>query len=372
MSQPQWLGLLQWSLRYQDGTHQSEFRQLSAEDRAFLDRVMQEGVKDEAKRITDIIIDIKDKLDRHAIGDIEIDDLEELFDMTEQIDNAQVFVKFGGIKLLVLLLLTKDPYTSAAHVDKLNVLALSLLGSVSQNNLVVQDEAIRRNILRILHDVCVATNSTPAIKSRVIYAFSCIVRSHAIAESIFVTQYLRDVFTSVLSSPDVTDDATRRVLFLSQALASSDGASIQRLELISECLFDKLARYLVSPNIDISESALRLVEIFVQSREGLVRLEPFSSDILESIRQNIRTLRDVLEGIPASANDDREHANEQMLRWQSLLDTLTSDDFGRNSAPSLMRASEIEVPDSCYSNALSGNVSGSGESTSTAPLLLGP
>lgn len=369
-SQPQWLGLLQWSLRYQDGTHSSEYRQLSAEDRAFLDRVMQEGVKDEAKRITDIIVDIKDKLDRHAVGDIEIDVLEELFDMTEQIDNAQVFVKFGGIKLLLLLLHARDPHTSAAHIDKVNVLALSLLGSVAQNNLVVQEEALRRNVLRILHDVCNGSGATPAIQSKCIYAISCIIRSHVIGEALFVTEYMRDLFTHVLSNPTTTDDVTKRVLFLAQALTSSDGTSVQRINLIAECIFSKLGQYLRSSNVDISDSSIRLVEVFASSRQGLARVEPFISDVLEGLRHNITKLNAEMS---SSATEDRAHLTSELLRIQSLVDALATDSDGNSNTTSVNREVEIAIPDSFFNTSINDATSTSNSSSSTAaPLLLGP
>ncbi len=37
---PQWLGLLKWSLQYQDGTHASNAREMNKEDVAWLERVL--------------------------------------------------------------------------------------------------------------------------------------------------------------------------------------------------------------------------------------------------------------------------------------------------------------------------------------------
>jgi len=52
----QWLGLLKWSLQYQDGTKDSEWDELSEEKKAFLEKVMSEGVVDENVRMKQILV----------------------------------------------------------------------------------------------------------------------------------------------------------------------------------------------------------------------------------------------------------------------------------------------------------------------------
>ena len=50
-----WLGLLKWSLSYADGTTPSDNVEISAEDKAFLEAVMAEGVVDENDRMKTIL-----------------------------------------------------------------------------------------------------------------------------------------------------------------------------------------------------------------------------------------------------------------------------------------------------------------------------
>jgi hypothetical protein len=51
-----WLGLLKWSLSYSDGTRDnSDISPMTAEDRAFLEKVMKEGVIDENERMKFIL-----------------------------------------------------------------------------------------------------------------------------------------------------------------------------------------------------------------------------------------------------------------------------------------------------------------------------
>lgn len=49
-----WLGLLKWSLAHQDGTEPSDTRSMSDEDRAWLERVVHEGIRDDMKIMTQI------------------------------------------------------------------------------------------------------------------------------------------------------------------------------------------------------------------------------------------------------------------------------------------------------------------------------
>ena len=52
---PLWTGLLKWSLTQNDGTAPSPAGPMSDEDKEFLRRAVEEGVKDEAKRMAEIL-----------------------------------------------------------------------------------------------------------------------------------------------------------------------------------------------------------------------------------------------------------------------------------------------------------------------------
>ena len=94
---PNWLGLLQWSLAHSDGTSSStNVQRMGDEDRKWLEAVMKENVKDEPARMNQIMVEIVGMLDSNSCSEneerIEIM-LEELRDITEQIDMAQIFVR---------------------------------------------------------------------------------------------------------------------------------------------------------------------------------------------------------------------------------------------------------------------------------------
>merc|ERR1719453_69871 len=54
-SMPLWTGLLKWSLTHNDGTEASPSGPMSDEDKEFLRKAVEEGVKDEAKRMAEIL-----------------------------------------------------------------------------------------------------------------------------------------------------------------------------------------------------------------------------------------------------------------------------------------------------------------------------
>lgn len=168
MSQPNWLGLLKWSLAHSDGTTPSQFSEMSAEDKGWLERVMKEAVKDEPQRINEIMTYMKELLSRPAdqsILEAEQDDiemqLEELRDIIEQVDMAQVFTKFGGCEVLVELL-------SLASLDNNSkAVAAAAIGTATQNNITTQDVLYQKNFLASLVPIFLNTNTSTLVKNKV-------------------------------------------------------------------------------------------------------------------------------------------------------------------------------------------------------------
>lgn len=55
---PDWEGLLKFTLQYTDGTSESNFKEMSAEDKKWLEEAMQQYCNSELKRIEQIIKEI--------------------------------------------------------------------------------------------------------------------------------------------------------------------------------------------------------------------------------------------------------------------------------------------------------------------------
>ena len=106
---------------------------------------MKEGVKDEAARMKVIMADILALLDKEKekkgdevvldsdAEDALLDEMEELRDIVEQIDMAGVFAKFGGCTCLLSLL------KAAALPVSVRAMAASVIGTLAQNNIAVQE-----------------------------------------------------------------------------------------------------------------------------------------------------------------------------------------------------------------------------------------
>ena len=154
---PNWLGLLQWSLKYQDGTTPTEHSPLTEEKRIFLENVMKEMVRDEPERlylITNNIIGYiaksnlaSDNLqlmqllqDHHHSADLDIDiqdNLEECEDIIHQIDMANVFInKYQGLQYLLCILENKsnDINILIPNNYSIRTLVASIIGTLAQNN----------------------------------------------------------------------------------------------------------------------------------------------------------------------------------------------------------------------------------------------
>jgi hsp70-interacting protein len=170
MSQPNWLGLLKWSLAHQDGTSTSQFSEMSEEDKAWLERVMKEAVKDEPQRINEIMQYMKELLSRGDQSILESEQekieiqLEELRDIIEQIDMAQIFTKFGGCEILLSLL-------TFAPLDSDNkAVAAAAIGTATQNNLATQDILYQKHFLSSLVPIFLQTKTT-LLKNKVCLLF---------------------------------------------------------------------------------------------------------------------------------------------------------------------------------------------------------
>merc|ERR1711977_64906 len=133
----QWLGLLKWSLEYQDGTSECEAKEMSKEDRQWLTEAMAEMTVDEAKRMEEIVDrleELRQSESPHADGEPAIL-FEELQDIVEQIDQALNLHKIGKFRSVVEMMRDKDP-VFRAH-------AAEIVGTCTQNNPKVQEVAMK-------------------------------------------------------------------------------------------------------------------------------------------------------------------------------------------------------------------------------------
>lgn len=285
-SAPNWLGLLKWSLAHSDGTSPTtDAHAMSEEDKQFLERALKEGVKDEPARMQEIMAEVVSLLDTQgcaAQGAHLEDVLEELRDITEQIDMARVFVRFGGLQCLMGLLESPEPLTV-----ELRSVAAGVIGTLAQNNLEVQDAIFTQGTVDRLARLCLATD-TAALAAKVLYAISCIVRNHAAAEAHFILQHSAGLFTRALAPKSVGGELpppvlARRAVFLANALINSDvhgssgssssshgsdGGADRLREVLVPVLVPAVLPYVNGPDVDLREGSLRLLTSLALTASG--------------------------------------------------------------------------------------------------------
>eukprot|EP01039_Chlorochromonas_danica_P009019 gene9019-9954_t len=289
MSAPQWLGLLRWSLAYQDGTQTSQFNQLSEQDREWLGSVLKEVVKDEAERMNEIILSLQEKHQSGAFQSQQTEAfslLEELQDIIEQVDMAEIFAKFHGSRLLLLLL--EDKIAVPLTVRKQ---AAVVLATLTQNNLVVQDSLAKQDVLERLMAVFLEAQDV-SLCLKVHYAVSCLVRGHALLEEKFFQSFFLSYLSHIASLPDHLS-LFHKAFFLSSSLISSDTATADRVERMVDLLLPLVVR---QPSKDILLTLLHTAygydhchqSPFKERLEALFLQEGDSSELgeaLEEVRQ---------------------------------------------------------------------------------------
>ncbi len=266
-SGPNWLGLLKWSLQYSDGTSGSSCNAMSDDDKEWLKRAMSDLVKDEPNRMNEVLNELKQfieginatgNVNDEQIGQIETL-LEELQDIVEQIDMAQICVKFGGLTCLLLLL------ESVLVGDRVRSVCATTIATLSQNNIKVQNEMYTRGVIDKLCNLLPSTSSVVA--SKILLAISCIIRNHEAAEVHFTRNYSTAIFTHSLRSGH--NAFMRRAIFLASALLTSDSSNKLLCEssfpaVFIPCVF----QFLSSDDLDLRDVTLRMLKIFASASQG--------------------------------------------------------------------------------------------------------
>lgn len=176
-----WPGLLAWSTKYHDGTHTSEFKQMSDEDRAFLEKAMEEAfgkIEDPNEVMAEAIKQLKapDRTDESITTALEVVDR-----CCDDPDCARNCEKLDGIQPLLDLL---GSYTGAIRDRALEILAL-----LFANNPAIQEVGMRRDalprFLQLVRESAVGSET----RSKAFRAMVALVRNMQAFEECFVKEH---------------------------------------------------------------------------------------------------------------------------------------------------------------------------------------
>ena len=262
---PNWLALLKWSLNQSDGTKETSL-EASKEDMEWLANAMADLVQDQPKRIREILAELvkfmeNPLIDKNSLIDDNDNDndnsneksinvnelLEEVRDMIDHIDMAQIFVKFGGIKCLMYFI------TSENIKITIRSLAAVILAEISQNNNNVQDEANKNNVIPELCTQCLQTNQF-SFAAKLLFSISSIVRNNHEGEIIFRDSHMAQIFTKGIESGDIPF-MRRTIFFINYFVSNSSSIQTQ----LDDCLVPNIFSLVHVNDVDIREETLKLL-----------------------------------------------------------------------------------------------------------------
>jgi len=277
-------------MAHSDGTAPSASSVMSEEDKHWLEQVMKEAVRDDAQRMNEVMLKVKEG----DFSDIE-NDLEDLRDIVEQVDMAQVFTKYGGCDVLIQAIEQREELAPA-----MKALAASVIATVAQNNLTAQDLMMTSGVVDKLSNIFLNTTSD-LIATKVLYALSCTVRGHAAAEEYFALKLGDVVFGKALQSR--VENIVSRAAFLANALITSDYCSVARIEKLSHLFIPTAFDFLATEHVDLKDHIYTLIHTLLQTSEGHALIRNNHHDTLSLL---LRQRTEQLKADPSSEDNQHE------------------------------------------------------------------
>ncbi|OWY96942.1 hypothetical protein PHMEG_00032659 [Phytophthora megakarya] len=325
--QAKWQALMKWTMKHTDGTTPTEATPISEDKRRFLEMVMNEGVIDENERVKDLlrILEGEDPRLVFATEDGTIADegaeptveeldqykdtlLDELLTRIDQIDNAQNFVKMGGLRVMTNVM---QKYTQASS----RALAAEVCSVVVQNNPFCQDAAVESGLLEVLCTLARDEDVTCRVKA--LLGISCLVRHHAAAEKRFLGDSCKGLELMRQNLEDATDiRLQRKSLFFLRYLIRNSRATAD-LVLQKNFFIQTVAAFITHEDVDLCESSVEgLAEFAMIGPDFMTACKKPEFDLIVKCNQRIKQI-DALEG------EDKEFAQETKARVEYLKKVLT-------------------------------------------------
>ncbi|XP_067654986.1 hsp70-binding protein 1-like [Haliotis asinina] len=173
-------GLLQFCVqatKSEDPTTSSDFTQMSEERRQWLEKALTDMTMSPVERMQICIGVVRMEKDDDDGVEKKITALEEIIEWAEQIDFAIDFHKIGGFQILPVLL--------NSDVPDLRWTCLDLIGTLTQNNPYCQAAVLEANLLPILLQL-LDTDVNTTVRTKALYAISCLSRDNSEAQRVFV------------------------------------------------------------------------------------------------------------------------------------------------------------------------------------------
>ncbi|KAH7491529.1 hypothetical protein PRIC1_003060 [Phytophthora ramorum] len=326
--QAKWQALMKWTMKQTDGTTPMEATPISEDKRRFLEMVMNEGVIDENERVKDIlrILEGEDPRLVFAAEDGTIADegnepspeelaqykdtlLDELLTRIDQVDNAQNFVKMGGLRVLTNVM---QKYAQASS----RALAAEVCSVVVQNNPFCQDAAVEAGLLEVLCTLAREDEDTTC-RVKALLGISCLVRHHAAAEARLLGDSCKGLELLRQNLAGATDIRLQRksLFFLRYLIRNARSTADQVLE--ADFFIQATAAFITHEDVDLCESAVEgLAEFAMIGPKFMAACKRPEFELVAKCNQRIKQI-DALDG------EDKEFAQETKTRVEYLKKVLT-------------------------------------------------
>jgi hsp70-interacting protein len=296
---------------------------MSDEDRAFLEKVMAEGIIDENERMKFILQEATKAMDYYKakhLGDEDVSDppisdddlgdlLQELRDIVEQIDYARAFCSLQGLPFLIGCIEERK-----AVPEPTRMMCTGILSTLCQNNPPVQKQLLEIGAIKSLSDLFFFEDTAMKMKARIMQAIGSIVRNHEIAESLFCNlPQSQSLFAEGLNPKSSSHQLKSRTLFFFRALITSDTSDKARVTIFENailCIADYYLEESTSP--DLREIAISFLQQLLEQKNG--------ADIILNRRDELAALGvKRISQLRGLNGEEKEFAQYELESWEAFM-----------------------------------------------------
>lgn len=363
--EPNWEGLLKWSLAHADGTGSA--RTLSEEDRKFFMEAMQSQTVDVVRRMKEITLVMQTPeqvLEAQGVTPEDIEDmLDELQEHVESIDMANDLHSIGGLVPLIGYL--KNPHAN------IRAKAADVVTTIVQNNPRSQQLVMEANGLEPLLSNF-ASDSDVTARTKALGAISSLIRHNKPGIAAFRLANGYSSLKDALGSENIRFQ--RKALNLIQYLLQENSSDSN---IVTELGFPRVMMHLASSeDADVREASLRGLLELARGKTAETRGRLAEED--EKLKQ---LLEERINGISLMSPEDLGAAMEERQLLDSLWTTCYKEPSslrekgllvlpGEDAPPPDVASKHFEPPLRAWA-ANNSNDSNPASKKQEAPLLLG-